>query len=158
MLEKCVLSILELNRNQRLEHKTKLNVGHHTLTLSTQLQNRSFHVVERTRTSKMSKNEKCTCKVCKNTVFIVKCANLWGFCCRRLRGCLSPLLFNSNGELVERLVIIPNPARCAVGFCDNVKRYPDLAHVRSHVVNFTYHKWSAGPKLAEIWRKQVAKT
>ena len=106
----------------------------------------------------MSKNEKCTCKACKNTVFIVKCANLWGFCCRRLRGCLSPLLFNSNGELVERLVIIPNPARCAVGFCDNVKRYPDLAHVRSHVVNFTYHKWSSGPKLAEIWLKQVAKT
>ena len=32
----------------------------------TQLQNRSFHVVERT---KMSKNEKCTCKACKNTVF-----------------------------------------------------------------------------------------
>ena len=52
MLEKCVLTILELNRNQRLGHKTKLNVCHHTLTLSTQLQNRSFHVVERTRTSK----------------------------------------------------------------------------------------------------------
>ena len=52
MLEKCVLTILELNRNQRLGHRTKLNVCHHTLTLSTQLQNRSFHVVERTRTSK----------------------------------------------------------------------------------------------------------
>ena len=45
MLEKCLLTILELNWNQRLGHKTKLNICHHT-----QLHNRSFHVVERTRT------------------------------------------------------------------------------------------------------------
>ena len=52
MLEKCVLTILELNWNQRLGHKmTKLNICHHMLTSSTQLQNRSFLVVERTRTS-----------------------------------------------------------------------------------------------------------
>ena len=52
MLEKFVLTILELNWNQRLEHKTtKLNICHHMFTSSTQLQNRSFHVVERTRTS-----------------------------------------------------------------------------------------------------------
>ena len=51
-LEKCVLTILELNWNQRLGHKqTKLNICHHMLTSSTQLQNKSFHVVERTRTS-----------------------------------------------------------------------------------------------------------
>ena len=37
----------------------------------------------------MSKDEKYTCKACKNT-FIVKYANLWGFCCRR-RGCVSSL-------------------------------------------------------------------
>ena len=97
-------------------------------------------------------------KRAKILFFIVKYANLWGFCCRRRYGCLSSLLFNSNGELVERFVIIPNHARCAVGFCDNVKRYPDLAHVRSHVVNFTHQKWSADPKLAEIWLKQEAKT
>ena len=42
---------MELNWNQRLGHKTKLNICHHTLTLSTQLQNSSFHVVEGTRTS-----------------------------------------------------------------------------------------------------------
>ena len=84
---------LELNWNQLLGHKgTKLNTCHHMLTSSTQLQNRSFDVVERTRTSfKMSKDEKCTCKACKNTVFIVKYANLWSFCCRRRRGCLSSL-------------------------------------------------------------------
>ena len=53
---------------------------------------------------------------------------------------------------------MPKHARCAVGFCDNDKRYPELAYVRSHVENFTYHKWPVDPKLAEIWRKQVAKT
>ena len=57
-----------------------------------------------------------------------------------------------------RLVIMPKHARCAVGFCNNDKRYPDLAYIRSHVENFTYHKWPVDPKLAEIWRKQVAKT
>ena len=39
---------------------------------------------------KMSKDEKCTCKACTNTVFHVKYANLWGICCRRRRGCLRP--------------------------------------------------------------------
>ena len=59
MLEKCVLTILELNWNQHLGHKRiKLNICHHMLTSSTQLQNRSFRVVERTRTSAKSKNEK----------------------------------------------------------------------------------------------------
>ena len=53
---------------------------------------------------------------------------------------------------------MPKHARCAVGFCDNDKRYPDLAFVRSHVENLVYHKWPTDPKLAEIWRKQVAKT
>ena len=33
----------------------------------TQLQNRSFHVVD--NESEMSKNEKCTCKACKTSVF-----------------------------------------------------------------------------------------
>ena len=54
--------------------------------------------------------------------------------------------------------MMPKNARCAVGFCDNDKKYPDLAYVRSHVENFTYHKWPVDPKLTEIWRKQVAKT
>ena len=52
MLEKCVPAILKLNWKQCLGHKrTKLNICHHMLTSSTQLQNRLFHVVERTRTS-----------------------------------------------------------------------------------------------------------
>ena len=94
MLEKCVLTILELNWNQRLGHrKTKLNICHHMLTLSTQLQNRSFHVIERTRTSsKCQKMKNARAKRAKILFFIVKYANLWGFCCRRRRGCLSSLL------------------------------------------------------------------
>ena len=94
MLEKCVLTILELNWNQRLGHKrTKLNICHHMLTSSTRLQNRSFHVVERTRTStKCQKMKNARAKRAKILFFIVKYANLWGFCCRRRRGCLSSLI------------------------------------------------------------------
>ena len=84
MLEKCLLTVLELIWNQRLGHKkTKLKICHHMLTSSTQLQNRSFHVVERTRTS--SKCQKMTnarakhAKRAKILFFIVKYANLPGF-------------------------------------------------------------------------------
>ena len=95
MLEKCVLTILELNWNQHLGHKkTKLNICHHMLTSSTQLQNRSFHVVERTRTStKCQKMKTARAKRAKILFLIVKYANLWGFCCRRRLGCLSSLIF-----------------------------------------------------------------
>ena len=96
MLEKCVLTILELNWNQRLGHKkTKLNICHHMLTSSTQLQNWSFHVVERTRMSaKFQKMKNARAKRAKILFFVVKYANLWGFSCRRRRGCLSSLLIN----------------------------------------------------------------
>ena len=91
MLEKCILTILELNWNQPLGHKkTKLNICHHMLVSSTQLQNRSFHVVERTRTSsKCQKTTNARAKRAEILFFIVKYANLRGFCCRRRRGCLS---------------------------------------------------------------------
>ena len=94
MLEKCVLTVLELNWNKRLGHKkTKLNICHHILTSSTQLQNRPFHVVERTRTSsKCQKMKYARAKRAKILFSIVKYANLCGFCCRRRRGCLSSLL------------------------------------------------------------------
>ena len=64
-------TVLELNWNKRLGHKkTKLNICHHMLTSSTQLQNRSFHVRRKNENVfKMSKDEICTCKACKNTVF-----------------------------------------------------------------------------------------
>ena len=94
MLEKCVLTILELSWNLRLGNKkTKLNICHHVLTSSTQLQNRSFHVVERTRTStKCQKMKSARAKRAKILFFIVKYANLWGLCCRRHLGCLSSLI------------------------------------------------------------------
>ena len=80
MLKKCVLTVLELNWNERLGHKkTKLNVCYHILTSSTQLQNRSFHVVERMRTSsKYQKMKNARAKRAKILFFIVKYANLWG--------------------------------------------------------------------------------
>ena len=58
---------MELNWNQRLGHKkTKLNICHHMLTSSIQLQNRSFHVVERTSTSsKCQKMKKARAKRAK---------------------------------------------------------------------------------------------
>ena len=50
------------------------------LTSSTQLHNRSFHVVERTRTSQyMSEDIKCTCKACKITVFHCQICKFAGF-------------------------------------------------------------------------------
>ena len=66
-----------------------MNICHHMLTSSTQLQNRSFHVVERTRTStKCQKMKNARAKRAKILFFIVNYANLSGFCCRRRRGCL----------------------------------------------------------------------
>jgi len=107
MLEKCRLTVLELIWNQRLGHKrTKLNMCQHMLTSSTQLQNRSFHVVERTRTSsKCQKMKYARAKRAKILFFIVKLyANLWGFCCRRRRGCLSSLVILFNESEVISLV------------------------------------------------------
>ena len=115
MLEKCVLTILELNWNQRLGHKrTKLNICHHMLTSSTQLQNRSFHVVERTRTStKCQKMKNARAKRAKLLFFIVNYTNLWGFCCRRRRGCLSSL-FSRKGQAYKTVYW---PGHLAEQFC-----------------------------------------
>ena len=111
MLEKCVLTILELNWNKHLGHKRiKLNICHHMLTSSTQLQNRSFHVVERTRTSaKCQKMKNARAKRAKILFFIVKYANLWGFCCRRRRGCLSSLLMSVPQTIVTWMPFVQTP-------------------------------------------------
>ena len=94
MLEKCVSTILELNWSQRLGHKkTRLDICHHMLTSSTQLQKRSFHVIERTRTSsKCQKMKNARAKRAKILFFVVKYANLWGFCYHRRRARLSSLM------------------------------------------------------------------
>ena len=97
MLEKRVPTILELNWNQHLGHKTNLNICHHMFTSPTQQQNWSFDVVERTRTSsKCQKMKNARAKRAKILFFIVKYAYLWGFCCRRRRGCLSSLFFQTR--------------------------------------------------------------
>ena len=94
MLQKCVPTIQKLIWNQRLGHKrTKLNICHHMLTSSTQLENMSFHVVESTRTStKCLKMKTARAKRAKILFLIAKYANFGGFCCRGRRGCLSSLL------------------------------------------------------------------
>ena len=78
MPEKCALTIQELNWNQRLGHKkTKLNICHDMVTSSTQLQNRSFHVIDRTRASSIcQKMKNARAKRAKILFFIVKYANL----------------------------------------------------------------------------------
>ena len=81
MLEKCVLTILELNRNQRLGHKnTKLNIlssyAHVVHTTAKQVISRRG---KNKNVYKMTKNEKCMCKACKNTVFHSQICKFVGF-------------------------------------------------------------------------------
>ena len=94
MLAKCVLTILELSWNQHFgEKKTKLNFFHRMLTSSTQLQNWSFHVVERTRASaKCPKIKNVRARRAKLLFFIVKYKNLSRSVCRRFRNYLSSLI------------------------------------------------------------------
>ena len=84
-LAKCVLTILELNLNKRFRDKrTKLNICHHMLASSTQLQNSSFHVVERTEMStKCTKMKNVRAKRATLLFLTVKYANLRACCCRR---------------------------------------------------------------------------
>ena len=81
MLEKMCSNYLGIDWNPRVARKkTKLNIYHHMLKSSTQLQNWSFHVVERTRTSsKCQKMKNAHAKRAKILFFILKYANLWGF-------------------------------------------------------------------------------
>ena len=65
--------------------------------------NRSFHAVEKTRTSsKCPKMKNARAKRAKILFFIVKYANLWGFCCCRRRGCLSSLFTNDENEWMTK--------------------------------------------------------
>ena len=81
MLEKCVLTVLELNWNKRLGHKKrKLNICHH---YAYDVHTTAKQVISRRRKNenvfKMSKDEKCTCKACKNTVFHCEICKFVGF-------------------------------------------------------------------------------
>ena len=94
MLAKCILNILELNWYQQFgDNKKILKIFNHMLTSSTQLQNRPFHVAERTRTAvKCTKMKIAGAKYAKVLFFIVRYANLRRSCCRRRRACLSSLM------------------------------------------------------------------
>ena len=91
MPEKCALTILELNRNQRFGQDKIEDLSSYAHVVHTTAKK----VISRHRKNedvfKMSKDEKCTCKACKNTVFHCQYANLWGFCCRR--GCQELIVF-----------------------------------------------------------------
>ena len=72
MHAKCILNIVELNWYQQFgDNKKILKICHHMLTLSSQLQNRSFHIIcgKDEIGSKMYRNENCRCKARKTTVF-----------------------------------------------------------------------------------------
>ena len=145
MLKKCVLTILELNWNQGLGHKkTKLNICHPLLTSSTQLQNRLFHVVERTRTSsKCQKMKNARAKRAKILFFIVKYANLWGFCCRRRRGCLSSL-FSVPGTMCTEVFFFLSKGE--ISFKSDFEIYPSFQSKRK-----TFQlTWIVHPRLDHI--------
>ena len=55
-------------------------------------------------------------------------------------------------------LVIPGSARCAIGYCDNDQRYPDLQVKRLHVQTLCFHKWPKDENHAELWRKQVLKS
>ena len=97
MLANFVLRILELNWNQRgRDKKTNLKICLQVLTSSTQRQNWSFHVVERTRTTTIFK-WKMYVQSLQTTVFhsCFKYANLLGSCYVRRPACLSSLKSDS---------------------------------------------------------------
>ena len=71
MLEKCVLTILELNWNQRLGHRE--DKIEHLSSYAHIVYTTAKQVISRRRKNEnvceMSKDEICPCKACKNTVF-----------------------------------------------------------------------------------------
>ena len=76
MPDKWALTILELNWNQCLGHKAKLNICYYMPSSSTELQKTSFHVIERMRTSLICQKMK---NACANTVFHCQIHKFVGF-------------------------------------------------------------------------------
>ena len=78
MLEKCVLTILELNWNQRLGQD---KIQHLSLYAHV-VHKTAKQVISRRRrienVFKMSKDERCTCKACKGIVFALSNMQICG--------------------------------------------------------------------------------
>ena len=79
MPEKCALTILDLNWNQRLGQDKIEHLSLYAHVVHTTAKK----VISRHRKNenvfKMSKDEKCTCKACKNTVFHCQICKFVGF-------------------------------------------------------------------------------
>ena len=96
--------------------------------------NKSFHVVERRRTSsKCQKMKNARAKRAKILFFIVKYANLWVFSCRRRRGYLSSLIsvLHARHALMNKSVsssenITPN--YLIYSFDDNFSIKPQISN------------------------------
>ena len=79
-IAKCVLTILELNWKQRFRgRKTKLNLSSYADVVHTTAKQVISRHRKNEKVFKMSKDEKCTCKACKNTVFHCQTCKFVGF-------------------------------------------------------------------------------
>ena len=63
-------------------------------------------------------------KRAKILFFIVKYANLWGFCCRRRRGCLSSLI-TLRGRTVYEMIYNQRGAKRRVVYDHFLSRKPE---------------------------------
>ena len=75
----CALTILELNCNQRLGRDIIEHLSSYVHVIHTTAKKVISHHRKNENVFKMSKDEKCTSKACKNTVF--QC-QIWGFLLR----------------------------------------------------------------------------
>ena len=115
------------------------------LTSSRQLQNRSFHIVERTRTS--AKCEKCArAKRAKLLFFIVKYTNLWRSSCSRGCVCLSPLSWLSWQETSQFHVEKSRDSAKKKSAKKNLKSlwYLRYANTTHHIEQNSWDNWKSG--------------
>ena len=79
MFKKCILTVLELNWNQRLGHKQTKDLSSYAHVVHTTAKQIISSRRKNENVFKMSKDEKCTCKACENTVFHCQICKFVGF-------------------------------------------------------------------------------
>ena len=84
-----------------------------------------------------SKSEKCTCKACKTTVYIVKYTNLWRSCGHRRGGYLSSLITMTTAASTSEICILKKKRKsfctlctCIFHFCTFRSRYRGICDVK----------------------------
>ena len=126
----------ELNWNQPFRDRTKCKLCHQWLVLSTRLQNRSFYVVERTRTSeKTYKNENCTCKACRNIAFYCHICKFVIFL-TRLSFCLlneAPDFFPNGSHPGKLIFSLFSPHQSKACFTCNI--FDNTSHRHNHGIS-----------------------